>query len=62
MKGKGASRGQDTRVINGCHSYPLVDPRPEEAPDIDNSTIVQCTGAERSLVHPLDMMDNALYS
>ena len=45
MKGKGASRGQDTGVIDGCHSYPLVDPRPEEAPDIYDSTTVQYTGA-----------------
>ena len=62
VKGKGASRGQDTGVTDGSHSYPLVDPRPEEAPDIDDSTVVQCTGADRSLVHPLDMMDNTLYS
>ena len=62
MKDKGASQGQDTGVTDGSHSYPLVDPRPEEAPDIDNSTVVQCTGAERSPVHPLDVMDNALYS
>ena len=47
---------------DGSHSYPLVDPRPEEAPDIDDSTVVQCTGTERSTVHPLDVMDNALYS
>ena len=62
LKGKGASRGQDTRDIDGSYSYPLVDPRPEEAPDIDDSTVVQCTGADRSLVHPLDMMDKTLYS
>ena len=37
---------------DGSYSYPLVNPRPEEAPDIDNSTLVQCTGKERSPVHP----------
>ena len=62
VKGKGVSQGQDTEDIDGSHYYPLVDPRPEEAPDIDNSTVVQCTGAERSPVHPLNVMDNALYS
>ena len=62
MKGKGANQGQDTGDIDGSHYYPLVGPRPEEAPDIDNSTVVQCTGAERSPVHPLDVMNNALYS
>ena len=62
MKGKGGSRGQDTRDIDGSHYYPLVDPRPEEAPDIDNSTVVQCAGTERSPVHPLNVMDDTLYS
>ena len=50
VKGEGASRGQDIRDIDGCYSYPLVDTRLEEAPDIDHSTVVQCTGAERSIV------------
>ena len=62
VKGKGASQGQDTGDFDGSHHYPLVGPRPEEAPDIDNSTIVQCTGTERSPVRPLDVMNNALYS
>ena len=62
VKGKGANQGQDTGDIDGSHYYPLVGPRPEDAPDIDNSTVVQCTGAERSPVHPLDVMDNTLYS
>ena len=43
VKGKGASQGQDTRDFDGSHHYPQVGPRPEEAPDIDNSTLVQCT-------------------
>ena len=46
----------------GSQSYPLVNPRPEETTDIDDSTVVQCTGAGRSTVHPLDVMDNTLYS
>jgi hypothetical protein len=62
VKGEGASQGQDTGDIDSSHYYPLVSPRPEEAPDIDNSTVVQCTGAERSPVNPLDVMNNALYS
>ena len=62
VKGEGVRPGQDTRDINASYSYPLVDPRPEEAPDIDDSTLVQCTGADGSLVHPLDVMDNPLYS
>ena len=48
--------------INGSYSYPLVGPRPEEAPDSDYSTLVQSTGADGSLVHPLDVMDKPLYS
>ena len=48
--------------INGSYSYPLVDPRPEEAPDINDSTLVQSTGADGSLVHPHDVMDKSLYS
>ena len=62
VKGEGVRTGQDTRDIDASYSYPLVDPRPEEAPDIDDSTLVQCTGADGSLVHPLDVMDNPLYS
>ena len=62
VKGEGVRRGQDTGDINATYSYPLVGPRPEEAPDIDDSTVVQCTGADGSLVHPLDVMDNPPYS
>ena len=47
---------------DGSHYYLLVDPRPGEAPDYDNSTLVLCTGADRSTTHYLDVMDNALYS
>ena len=47
---------------DGSHYYLLVDPRPGEAPDYDDSALVQCTGTGRSPVHPIDMMDNALYS
>ena len=62
VKGKGVSQGQDTEGNDGSRYYPLVDPRPEEAPDCDNSTLVQCTGTGRSPVHPLDVMDNAIHS
>ena len=51
-----------TKDINGSYSYPLVGPRLEEAPDIDDSTLVQSTGADGSLVHSLDVMDKPLYS
>ena len=48
VKGKGVRQGQDTEDIDGSHYYPLVDPRPEEAPDSNNSTLVQRTGTGRS--------------
>ena len=48
VKGEGVRQGQDTGDTDGCYSYPLVDPRLEEAPNIDHSTVVQCTGADRS--------------
>ena len=59
---KGKSKGQDTRDNGGNRYYLLVDPRPGEAPDYDDSALVQCTGTGRSPAHPIDMMDNALYS
>ena len=62
VKGEGVRRGQDTGDTDGCYSYPLVVPRLEEAPDIDHSTVVQCTGADRSLGQPHNVMDNPLYS
>ena len=60
VKGEGVRRGQDTGDIDGCYSYPLVDPRLEEVHD--DGTLVQCTGADRSLVQPLNVMDKPLYS
>ena len=33
VKGEGASQGQDTGDIDGCYSYPLVEPRLEEVHD-----------------------------
>ena len=48
--------------INGSYSYPLVGPRPEEAPDSDYSPVVQSTGTEVSPVHTLDVMNKPLYS
>ena len=48
VKGKGARQGQDTGDINASYSYPLVDPRLEEAHG--DGTLVQCTGAERGLL------------
>ena len=56
---KGVRESQDTGDIDASYSYPLVDPRLEEAHD--NSTVVQCTGADRSKVQPLDVMDKPLY-
>ena len=47
---------QDNGGNNGRYSYPLVVPRLGEAPD--NSTVVQCTGTDRSTVHHHDTMDN----
>ena len=60
VKGEGAGRGQGTRDINASYSYPLVNPRLEEAHD--EGTVVQSTGADRSPVQPLDMMVNPSYS
>ena len=54
--------GQHGKDTGGGYSYPLVEPRPEEVLDIDNSTLVQCTGTGRSPAHPLDVMDNAFHS
>jgi hypothetical protein len=62
VKGEGVRQGQDTGDTDGCYSYPLVDPRLEEAPDIDYSTVVQSTGADRSLEQSHNMIVNPLYS
>ena len=51
VKGKDKSKAHDTKGNDGSHSYLLVDPRPGETPDYDNSTSVQCTGTGRSIVH-----------
>ena len=59
---KGKSKGHDTKGNDGSRYYLLVDPRPGEAPDYDNSTLVQSTGTGRSPVHNLDVMDKALHS
>ena len=59
---KGKSKGHDTKGNNGSHYYLLVDPRPGEAPDYNNSIIVQSTGTGRSPVNNLDVLDNALHS
>ena len=52
----------DTKGNDGRRYYLLVDPRPGEVPDYDNSASVQCTGAGRSTVHNRDVMYNILYS
>ena len=62
VKGKGKSKGHDTKGNDGSRCYLLVNPRPGEAPDYDNSTIVQSKGTGRSSVHSLDVMDNTLHS
>ena len=62
VKGKGKSKGHDTKGNDGSRYYLLVDPRPGEAPNYDNSTVVQGTGTGRSPVHNLDVIDNALHS
>ena len=58
-KGKG-DQDQDTGGINGRYSYPLVVPRLGEAPD--SSTVVQCTGTERSAAHHHDTMINQTHT
>ena len=52
----------DAKDNKGGNSYPLGDPRPEEAPDFDYGTVVQSKGADGSIVHPLNVMDKALHS
>ena len=47
---------------NRGDSHPLVDPRPEEAPDFNYSTVVQSAGAEGSIVHRLNVMDKVPHS
>ena len=47
---------------NEGNSYPLVDPRPEEAPDITHSTVVQSTGTDGSNIDPPSVMNNLLNS
>ena len=37
VKGKGKSKGHDTKGNDGSRYYLLVDPRPGEAPDYDNT-------------------------
>ena len=59
---KGKSKGPNTKGNDGSPYYLLVDPRPGEAPDYDNSTLVQSTGTGRSLVSNRDVMDNTLQS
>ena len=56
------SKDHDTKGNDGSRSYLLVDPRPGEAPDYDNSTSVQCTGTGRSTVHNRDVMVDTLHS
>ena len=60
VKGAGTGRGHGSKDIDTSYSYPLVDPRLVEAHD--DGTLVQSTGADRSLVQPLDMMVNPPYS
>ena len=49
-------------LTGGSYSYPLVDHRPVEVLDIDNSTVVQSKGAERSLAPTHIVMINHPYS
>ena len=56
------AKGSDAKDTDGGNSYPLVDPRPEEAPDSTHSTVVQSTGADGSNVDSLSVRDNPLYS
>ena len=56
------AKDTDAKDSNGSNSYPLVGPRPEEAPDYDHGTLVMSTGTDGSLVHPLNVMDKTLRS
>ena len=58
-----ASRGERSAIQGGQHkkdgehkegdTYPLTNPGLAEAPDIDHSTVVPCTGADRYTTQPL---------
>ena len=52
----------DAKDNKGGNSYPLGDPRPEEAPDFEHGTVVQSTGADGSIVQTLNVMDKAPHS
>ena len=58
----GEGKTINAKDVDGGSTYPLVDHRPEEAPDSTYSTVVQSTGADGSTLDPLSVMDNLLYS
>ena len=50
-------------IMDQGNNYPLVDPRPEEAPDNDdNGTLEQSTGTEGSTEHTPDVINKTPYS
>ena len=56
------AKDNTARDTDGSDTYPLVGPRPEEAPDNDYGTLEQSTGTEGSPEHTRDMMNKTLYS
>ena len=58
----GEGKTINAKDVDGGSTYPLVDPRPEEAPDSTYSTVEQTTGADGSMKHPLDLTNNPLNS
>ena len=57
------AKDNTARDTKGGNNYPLVDPRPEEAPDNDdNGTLEQSTGTEGSTEHTSDVINKTPYS
>ena len=56
------TKDNTARDTDGNDTYPLVKPRPEEAPNNDDGTLEQITGTEGSSERTCDMMNNTLDS
>ena len=52
------AKDNTAKDTNGSDSYPLVDPRPEEAPDNDYSSLEQSTGTDGSTAHTIGVINN----
>ena len=53
----GTGRDHCSEDIDTSYSYPLALPRLVEAPNYDSSTVVQCTGQDRSPTGPRTLVN-----